>query len=84
MSYPDDVIDALEVLEGRLNRELPRNWRSSYDYDADPLVAVMYAWHDAGLELSESMAESEALDVLDYYTEARAAVLDPNDEEYDN
>lgn len=54
------VLDALEVLERRLNAELPPKWRDSYGYRSDPVAAVIEAADDAldlnGMDPEEHLA----------------------------
>lgn len=76
------MLDALDVLEGRLNRELPANWRNAYDYADGPMGAVHEAWADTGIE-PDNDREGSALGLLESYLfgEEEFAELNFHDEQ---
>lgn len=63
-NLPPGMLDALDTLEARLNRELPANWRHSYDYADDAMGAVHEAWYDAELE-PQGGPETAAINLLE-------------------
>lgn len=81
MARQSRIMDALDLLEGRLNRELPRDWRSAYGYDRGPMEAVLEAWEDA-LDLAvTSREETAALAVLEIAVDVKNDFYDDGPED---